>query len=99
MPRLSSLAPLALVALVACYAYPPAEVDQQLADCAFACERYRDCFDPDFDAFACADRCEALAEEDFGFAVDVASCQTCMEDLPCTAEDFACGEACDEVLF
>lgn len=97
MTKLSIFA--ALLALGGCYAFPPAEVDQALAECADICSRYQECFDADFDAIACADRCETASRVDPAFAVRVSECQDCAAALGCGSTAFLCDAVCEEVIF
>lgn len=62
-------------------------------DCTQICTHYKDCFDSDYDSFACIDRCETTADDDPDFAFSADECQACIDDKACT-ESFACTAEC-----
>ena len=61
-------------------------------NCDQICDRYRDCFDANYDATACQSRCENKAEES-GFADKAESCEACVDDRSCTGS-FSCVDEC-----
>jgi hypothetical protein len=62
--------------------------------CADVCERYRDCFDGDYDVAACTSSCEddATAEEQKEERLE--ACDACLDDTSCAAAIFSCPTEC-----
>lgn len=61
-------------------------------NCDQICDRYKDCFDANYDTEGCQSRCENKAE-DSSFADKAESCQACVDDRSCTGS-FACVDEC-----
>jgi hypothetical protein len=61
-------------------------------NCDQICDRYKDCFDQNYDAEACQTRCEEKAD-DSSFADKAESCEACVDDKSCTGS-FACVDEC-----
>ena len=61
-------------------------------NCDQICDRYKDCFDQNYDAEACQTRCEEKAD-DSGFADKAESCEACVDDKSCTGS-FVCVDEC-----
>ena len=61
-------------------------------NCDQICDRYKDCFDANYDAEACQASCEDRAE-DAGFADKAEDCQACIDDRSCSGS-FACADEC-----
>jgi hypothetical protein len=68
-----------------------------LLDCQSICDKYQDCFDPDYDVGACRARCQENADDD-DFADQIDRCESCIDDRTCEAEAFVCGADCDSVV-
>lgn len=62
-------------------------------DCRVICDRYKDCFDSDYDADSCFNRCDANASGDNATAERANECQACIEDRSCS-ESFGCATEC-----
>jgi len=62
-------------------------------DCGEICDKYRDCFDADYDVAACSSRCRANADDD-AFADKAGACQDCADDATCTGAAFNCANEC-----
>lgn len=61
-------------------------------NCDQICDRYRDCFDANYDTDACQARCERNADDD-RFAERASDCETCLDDRSCSGS-FACVGEC-----
>jgi hypothetical protein len=61
-------------------------------NCDQICDRYKDCFDANYDADACQSSCEDKAD-DAGFAEKASDCESCIDDKSCTGS-FACADEC-----
>lgn len=67
-------------------------------NCAKVCDRYRDCFDSDYDAETCAQNCENTASDDTEYANTVNSCEACIDDRSCSESVFPCASECGSVV-
>lgn len=76
---------------------PITEIDESV-DCMDVCERYRSCFDNDYDTATCRDRCEGLVDADGGRPRAANDCDTCMDDRSCASSVFACTTECAGIL-
>ena len=68
------------------------------SDCTRICDRYRDCFDRNYNASACYDRCQArgTTNPDARRAID--TCSACINGLSCTGAVFTCGTQCSSIV-
>lgn len=62
--------------------------------CGDVCERYRDCFDEDYDVEGCTDRCENDATDDEEKEAELEECSACIDDESCTGAVFECTTEC-----
>ncbi|MDQ3034105.1 MAG: hypothetical protein M3Y87_16970 [Myxococcota bacterium] len=76
----------------------PVEAIGESVDCMDVCERYRSCYDTNYDTGACRGRCEALVDADGGRPRAANDCDTCMDDRSCASAVFACGTECAGIL-
>lgn len=67
-------------------------------DCQGICDRYRSCFDDQYDVSACASRCRKTASEDPDFRRKADVCNACINQRSCVAATFACGAECLSVV-
>ena len=67
------------------------------AQCGQICERYRDCFDSEYDVSDCVDDCVDESRDDSEYREQVDVCETCIEDRSCT-ESFGCTAECANVV-
>lgn len=79
------------IGAVACA--PVDEIDMAV-DCANLCDRYRDCFDSDYDTGACRDRCHEMVDRDPRVANE---CDTCLDSRACS-ESFSCADECSGLI-
>ena len=66
-------------------------------DCASICDRYKDCWNKDYDAGKCRSDCRTKANADSGFEAKVDMCAACIEDKSCGGT-FACVVDCSPVV-
>lgn len=76
---------------------PVTEIDESV-DCMDLCERYRSCFDADYDTGACRERCNGLVDADGGRPRAANDCDTCLDDRSCTSAVFTCNTECAGLL-
>ena len=66
-------------------------------DCATICDRYKSCFNNDYDASACASRCREKGDDaDYRRKADM--CNACITDRSCTAATFSCAADCASIV-
>ncbi len=80
------------VGLVGC-----SEVDEAI-DCNQICNRYKDCFDANYDVSACASRCESNADNVANYADKVDACENCIDDRSCASATFGCAAECSTIV-
>ena len=61
------------------------------------CDRYKDCWNKDFDSGKCRSDCRAKADNDTGFEAKVDMCAACIEDKSCGGT-FSCVADCGPVI-
>jgi len=63
-------------------------------DCGSICDRYKECFDSDYNVDDCAENCkkEADKSEDYRHSAD--DCHACIDDHSCVAGGFSCLTEC-----
>lgn len=67
-------------------------------DCQGICDRYRSCFDSDYDVAACASRCRSHSSDDSDFRRKADVCNACISERSCTAATFKCAADCVSVV-
>jgi hypothetical protein len=67
------------------------------AQCGQICERYRDCFDSDYDVGDCVDDCVDESRDDDEYKEQVDVCETCIQDRSCS-ESFGCTAQCAGIV-
>ncbi|PZR08612.1 MAG: hypothetical protein DI536_24215 [Archangium gephyra] len=67
-------------------------------DCNGICERYKSCFDSDYDTSACATSCRNKASESADFRRKADMCMACIQERSCTKATFACASDCFSVV-
>ena len=73
------------------------EVDNAV-DCQSICDRYKSCFDSDYDVGACAERCRDNSNEDKDFQRKANVCNACIDDRSCSSATFGCATDCAGVV-
>ncbi len=67
-------------------------------DCEMICNRYRTCFDANYDVGACATRCRSHSSTDTAYRRAADTCNACITDRACATTVFACGTECSSVV-
>jgi hypothetical protein len=67
-------------------------------DCGSICDRYKDCFNEDYDVEACTDRCKDSADKDRNYRDDADACHDCIDDRSCGGGAFSCAIECAGVV-
>jgi len=80
-------------ALASCIGGPIRDLDQAV-DCDDVCDRYRTCFDSDYDTDACWNRCIDEVEND---PLRANQCDRCLDGKAC-AESAVCFDDCQGIL-
>lgn len=73
------------------------EIENRIT-CSDVCNRYKECFDDDYDVSACVNRCEddATADEEKEQRLEV--CEACIDDESCTSAVFECAADCAQFV-
>ena len=61
------------------------------------CDRYKTCFDADYDVSSCEDRCRDDADTE-GYATKADNCSKCIDDKSCTSATFTCVADCAGIV-
>ena len=67
-------------------------------DCNTVCDRYRDCYNADYDVDACASRCREASSKDSDYQSKADKCDTCIGPKSCIAATFACSVECGSIV-
>jgi len=67
-------------------------------DCNTVCNRYRDCYQSDYDVGACRSRCRASAEHDPNTRAKADACESCLDGKSCVAATFDCTTECSGIV-
>jgi hypothetical protein len=67
-------------------------------DCQSVCERYRDCFDKDYDVGACRSSCRTESANDSTVRSKADACEACIDDMSCSGAVFNCGQTCGAIV-
>jgi hypothetical protein len=76
---------------------PIHEIDQSV-DCNDVCNRYRSCYDQNYDVAACRNRCEGFVDGDGGNSDRADQCDMCLDARSCTTIAFSCQTQCAGIL-
>ncbi|MEO6954860.1 MAG: hypothetical protein ABI321_23875 [Polyangia bacterium] len=66
-------------------------------DCNAICDKYKSCYDSNYDTSACYDRCRSNSKDD-KFEKSVSDCHDCIGDKSCAGATFTCGAQCGGVV-
>jgi hypothetical protein len=66
--------------------------------CGDVCERYRDCFDENYDVDGCVDECESEASANEDQEARLEACDECIDDESCASAVFECTTQCAGVI-
>jgi hypothetical protein len=67
-------------------------------DCSSVCNRYKECYDDDFNTGKCKDDCENLAEDNDAKQDQLDDCDDCLDDESCTSSTYSCAAACGKFI-
>ncbi len=67
-------------------------------DCNTICNRYKNCFDSNYDVAACATRCRTDSGNDPDYKRKADVCTACIDDRSCTAATFNCAPSCGSIV-
>jgi hypothetical protein len=73
------------------------QVDNAI-DCRSICDRYKDCWNHDYNTDDCHNRCEDKANNDKDFMRTVDACNDCLGDKSCASATFECGAQCAGIV-
>jgi hypothetical protein len=86
--------------LLTCLATPViacSEADTAI-DCGSICDRYRECFDEDYDVEACAENCQEEADRSEDYRDTADDCHACIDDASCVGGGVSCLTECIGVV-
>lgn len=63
---------------------------ENAVDCNSICNRYKSCYDKNYDSGACQTKCRNNANSDTSYMAKAGKCQSCMDDKSCAAASFTC---------
>lgn len=88
-----------LISLVAVASISSGCADEITAayDCNKICDRYKECFDADYDDGACASRCQDDAGSSEAYDDKASACEDCIDDKSCTGS-FSCVDECGGIV-
>lgn len=66
--------------------------------CSGVCNRYKDCFDSDYNVESCTESCESEANASEDKDRKLEQCDTCIDDESCTAAAFGCATECAGII-
>ena len=68
-------------------------------DCNGICDRYKSCYDKNYDSLACQSRCRANANSDANYMTKADNCNNCLNNnKDCTSTTFICGPMCAGIV-
>ena len=75
---------------------PLSEIDEA-ANCNSVCDRYRDCFDSNYDTETCYDHCQMVVDGS-GDPHAADNCEACIDDMSCAGGVFNCSTECGALV-
>jgi hypothetical protein len=70
----------------------------EIFDCQSVCERYRDCYNGDYDVDGCRQRCRNNSEKNSSVRDDADQCEACIGDKSCLSATFNCAAPCGAIV-
>jgi hypothetical protein len=67
-------------------------------DCQAVCERYRDCYDANYDVGRCRSNCRTASANDPTVRDKADDCEACIGPRSCISATFACGADCGAIV-
>ncbi len=92
---------LAILALISTFALPScsaADKVQNKVSCSTVCNRYKDCFDSNYDVGKCTDNCESQADTNGDKDRKLDECNSCIGGQSCTGAAFNCATQCSGII-
>jgi hypothetical protein len=91
---------LRLSLLLTCLATPIAACSdaETAVDCGSICDRYKECFDKDYDVDACGENCKEQADKSRDYRDKADDCHACIDDHSCVGSGFSCLTECVGVV-
>jgi hypothetical protein len=71
---------------------------QNAVDCNGICNRYKTCFDSNYDVDKCESNCRDNANSNANYMTDVSDCNNCIDDKSCASATFTCATPCSTVV-
>lgn len=90
--------PLLLSGFVGLFAGVSCDDAETFFDCQAVCDRYRECFDSNYDVGACRSRCRDRAEQNENVRQAADACENCIDDMSCTSATFNRGASCVNIV-
>jgi hypothetical protein len=75
----------------ACGKDDPVTAIDRSTDCAQICDKFKECFNSDYDVEECTDSCSDMVDDDDTSQID--DCENCLDDQSCT-EAVGCTAEC-----
>jgi hypothetical protein len=88
----------AFLLFVAAVAISSCGVVQNAVDCQSICNRYKTCFDANYDVGACADRCRTDSNNNPDYEAESKACSDCIDDKSCASSTFTCATSCGTIV-
>lgn len=67
-------------------------------DCAHVCNRYKDCFNSNYDVSSCTNQCQSDAGASSDKEARLEKCNSCIGDRSCVSATFNCATDCAGVI-
>jgi hypothetical protein len=67
-------------------------------DCQTVCNRWKECFDQNYNVAKCRDTCRAKAANDAQYEAKADACEMCIGDRSCVGSAVSCGASCAEIV-
>jgi hypothetical protein len=67
-------------------------------DCHGICDRYKSCWDHNYDVDACTNRCEDTANDNKDYMRRADACNDCLGNKDCATATFSCVDECAGIV-
>jgi hypothetical protein len=65
-------------------------------DCSAICDKYKECFDNDYNVDKCHDNCADMTSDSDTDKID--DCESCIDDKSCASGAFSCATECAGIV-